>query len=76
MNELKLIWLLFLLAFVPYGDEVVISLISRVPINRDWRSNVTVELAVTYWQCMKRSVILASAAQLSSHREQGTGVGP
>ena len=29
-----------------------------------------VEPAVTYWQCMKRSVILASAARLSVHRSR------
>ena len=34
------------------------------------------ELAVPYWQCMPKSVILASAARLSLHREQSTGAGP
>ena len=74
MNELKLICLLFLLAFERRRRCRHFSYLSCT--HRDWRSNVTVQLAVPYWQCMQRSVILASAAQLSLHREQGTGVGP
>ena len=75
MNELKLVCFP---AFGPYRDELVITTYQshRLWIHFDWPSNLTVELAIPYWQCMRRSGILASAARLSLRREQGTGVGP
>ena len=73
-NELKLVRLLCLLAFEPYGNELVISAY-LCPMHFDWPISLNVELAVPYWQCLSSSVIRTSA-RLSLPRGEGTGVRP